>query len=52
VESLKKLVPISAKECRNGSNKIDELASQSEGKLAKRKAFFFHLPFIWVATGR
>lgn len=48
---LKKLVLISAKQCRSGSNRIGELANQCEDKQAKWKASFFHLPFSWVTEG-
>jgi hypothetical protein len=43
VGSLKKLL-MSVKKCRSRSNRIDRLASKSEGKQAKCRASFFRLP--------
>lgn len=52
VGSLKKLL-MSVKKCRSRSNRIDRLASKSEGKQAKNPKSF-HLPslFLQAATRR
>lgn len=51
VGSWKELVLTSVKG-RSSNNRIDELACKREGKQAKSKGSFIHLPIIWVALRR